>query len=83
MYLEALHYGLPIIISKESGAKDLLKITKKILVVRPDNLDLISKKIIKITNDKKKNYIKLGDMILKKHLNLNKKKFENLYSKLK
>ena len=31
---------------------------------------------------KKKNYIKLGDMILKKHLNLNKKKFENLYSKL-
>ena len=83
VYLEALYYGLPIIISKESGAKDLLKITQKILLVRPDNLNLISKKIIKIINDKKKNYIKLGDIILKKHLDFNKKKFKNLYSKLK
>ena len=47
VYLEALYYGLPIIISKESGAKDLLKITQKILVVRPDDLNLISKKLSK------------------------------------
>ena len=83
VYLEALHYELPIIISKESGARDLLKINKNISAFKPDNINLISKKIIEITNSKKKNYTKLGNTVLKKHFNLNKNKFQNLYSKLK
>jgi len=83
VYLEAMHYGLPIIISKESGAKDLLKIDKKISAFKPDNINLISKKIIEITNNKKKNYTKLGNTVLKNHFYLNKNKFKNLYRKLK
>mgnify|MGYP001407848867 CR=1 FL=1 len=83
VYLEALHYGLPIIVSKESGAKDLSRINKKILVVKPDNLNFISKKIIEIISANKKNYMKLGNIILKNHFQFNKNKFKNLFCKLK
>ena len=83
VYLEALYYGLPIIVSKESGAKDLVKISKKIKVIQPENNSLIAEEIIKITNSKIYLNGKLNNKILHNHCKLNKIKLSNFYSKLK
>jgi glycosyltransferase involved in cell wall biosynthesis len=47
VYLEALSQGCEIIISKESGAKDLKKFSKKIYLFNPNKLNNISTSILK------------------------------------
>ena len=48
VYLEALNFGLPVIISKESGAKDLVNIKKSIKTFNPEKIDKIAREIIRI-----------------------------------
>ncbi len=55
VYLEALFYGLPIIVSNESGAIDLQKISKEIKIFRPADISKISLFIYNLFKKEKKN----------------------------
>ena len=82
VYLEALYYNLPIIISKESGAKDLININSNLKTFSPNNYKKIAKEIIRLTNNKnsiKPNYYR---NILIKHCNINKMKLTKFYKNL-
>jgi hypothetical protein len=50
VYLEALSKGCEIMISKESGAKDLKRFSKKIYLFNPDKLNVISRRILEYYN---------------------------------
>ena len=47
VYLEALSFGLPILVSKESGAKDLTNISKNIKTFNK-KLIILLKKLLKL-----------------------------------
>ena len=78
VYLEAIKFCLPIIISKESGAVDLKKYFKKFNIVNPKQYNQISNEIIKIFNNKKINYEKNQNILLK-FCNDNEKKLMKIY----
>lgn len=82
VYLEALFYGLPIIVSRESGARDLLKISDKIKVFNPTEFKKIASCIFNLF----KNHRKINPLtyrnILAKHIIINKLKLKNFYDKL-
>ena len=82
VYLEALNFGLPVIISKESGAKDLSNIKKSIKTFNPEKIDHIAKEIIKITNNTKLMSFNYNFNILKEHNNTNKLKLNKFYKTL-
>ena len=82
VYLEALFYGLPIIVSKESGAVDLQKISKEIKIFRPTDISKISLFIYNLfKNEKKINPLTYRN-ILYKHSKINKLKLNKFYNKL-
>ena len=83
VYLEALFYGLPVIISNESGAKDLKKIDKSLKIVSPDNSHNVANEIINALNNKKYKNTKINKKILFNHCKSNKIKLSNFYDKLK
>ncbi len=82
VYLEALNFGLPIIISKDSGAKDLINIKKSIKIFNPEKINKIAKEIIKVTNNTKLMSFNYNFNILKDHNNINKLKLRKFYKKL-
>ena len=79
VYLEALFYGLPIIISRESGAKDLLNINKNLKVIAPENSTKIANEIIRITNSKKYTDARYNKRIFLDYNKSNKIKLSNFY----
>jgi len=82
VYLEALNFGLPIIVSKESGAKDLLYIKKTIKILDPKKIDKIAKEIIRITSSAKLMSFNHNFKVLKDHNNRNKLKLKKFYKTL-
>ncbi len=82
VYLEALSFGLPILVSKESGGKDLSNINKNIKTFNPKKIDNIAKEIIKITNNTKLMSFNYNFNILKDHNNTNKLKLKKFYKTL-
>ena len=75
VYLEALSKGCSIMISKESGGKDLRKFSKKFYVFDPKNLNNISHKILeyyRLGGINRKNNIKIFNRIN----SINEKKLE-------
>ena len=83
VYLEALNFGLPILISKESGARDLINIKRDVKILNPDNVDKISKEIIKITNNTKLMSFNYNFNILKDHNYINNLKLKKFYKTLR
>ncbi len=79
VYLEALNFSLPIIISKESGGRDLLKLNKQLKAFNPTNIDSIAKETIKLVC--RKNRLN-SRKILKKHQSINLIKLKNFYKSL-
>tara|TARA_B100000945_G_scaffold319671_1_gene327435 strand:- start:64 stop:1152 length:1089 start_codon:yes stop_codon:yes gene_type:complete len=80
VYLEALNFSLPIIISKESGGRDLLKLNRNLKTFNPSDINSIAIETIKLVC--KKNHLNLRK-ILKKHQSSNLKKLKNFYKNLK
>ncbi len=78
VYLEAIKYGLPIIISKESGAIELQNYFKNFKAFNPKDFDGISKEVIRKLNNKNLNY-KKNQLILLKFCNDNEKKLKKIY----
>ena len=79
VYLEALSKGCTIMISKESGGKDLRKLSKELYVFDPRNLNSISDKILEYYRSggvNRKNNIKIFDRI-----NSNNEKKLELFAK--
>ncbi len=81
VYLEALFYGLPIIISRECGAKDLLNINKNLKVIAPENSTKIANEIIRITNSKKYTNTRYNKKIFLDYNKSSKIKLSNFYDK--
>ena len=78
VYLEALNYGLPILISMDSGARDLYITEKNIQILKPEKIDKIANEIIKtIKNNKLMNF-----KILQKHNRKNHLKLKRFYKTL-
>lgn len=82
VYLEALSYNLPVIISNQTGATDLKKITQKIYFVDPKKYYEISNLICNhfqsfSTHNKKKEYLKILDF----HNQIYDKKISDFYDK--
>ena len=82
VYLEALNFGLPILVSKDSGAKDLRNINKSIKTFNPEKIDQIAKEIIRITNNAKLKSFNYNFNVLKDHNNTNKLKLKKFYKTL-
>jgi len=82
VYLEALFYGLPVIISRESGARDLLKVSDKIKVFNPDETKKIANYVSKLFKNNRKINPLIYRSILNKHLSINKLKLRKFYRKL-
>lgn len=80
VYLEALNYGLPIIISKESGASDLFKIDNKLNICNPNKVSFIANKIVEITENSQISSFKNNFKVLNKHYNFNRLKLNKFYS---
>ena len=83
VYLEALNFGLPILVSKESGARDLINVKKNIKILNPDKVDKISKEIIKMTNNTELMSFNYNFNILKDHNYINNLKLKKFYKTLK
>ncbi len=82
VYLEALNFGLPVVISRESGAKDLVNIKKSIKTFNPEKIDKIAREIIRIINNPKLMSFNYNFKVLKDHNNTNKLKLKNFYKTL-
>jgi glycosyltransferase involved in cell wall biosynthesis len=82
VYLEALFYGLPIIVSQESGARDLLKVSNKIKVFKPLETIKIASYILNLFKYQKKINPLTYRNILDKHFKINKLKLKKFYDKL-
>lgn len=81
VYLEALSFGQPLIVSSKSGARDLKLLSKHISVVDPKKNKLVANYIISNLFSNKFSpifYYKL----LQKHVNLNKSKLKKFLKKL-
>ena len=76
VYLEALNFGLPVVISRESGAKDLVNIKKSIKTFNPEKIDKIAREIIRIINNPKLMSFNYNFKVLKDHNNTNKLKLK-------
>ncbi len=79
--LEAIKFGLPIIISKESGAMDMLNYFKKIKSFNPNDLNKISVEIVNLLKKKYK-FNTANKKILKTFNRKNEFKLKKLYKKL-
>ena len=82
VYLEALYYGLPVIVSKESGARDLLKVSNKIKVFKPLEITKIGNYIFNLFKYRRKLNPLTYRNILNKHFMINKLKLKKFYGKL-
>lgn len=80
VYLEALSFGLPLIVSSKSGARDLKLLSKYLNVVDPKKKKLVANFIISNLF-----YNKLSPIfyykLLKKHINFNKSKLKKFIKK--
>jgi len=78
VYLEAIRFCLPIIISKESGAVDLLKYFKNFKAFNSKDSNNISKEVIRILNNKKFD-CKKNQLFLSKFCEDNEKKLKKIF----
>ena len=82
VYLEALRFNLPIIISKETGATDLQKYFKNFKSFNPKDSEKISIEVLKILKKNHFNYNK-NQNLLSKFCDDNEKKLKNLFSSIR